>query len=234
MRVKRLVTNAINDGTLKSGDAIPSERDVAGLLNVSRVTVRKAFTELVNEGALTQKRGSGTYVGNSTQRLEHSLSRLTSFTEDMRLRGFKTQSRWLSRVTELATPAETLKLSLSPSDRVTRLKRLRFANEMPMAIEEAVVPERFLPAADTVDGSLYATLEARALRPVRALQRLHAIGLAPAEARLLGVKTGAPALFIERLAYLADGRPIEFTSSYYRGDIYDFVAELTLAAETLP
>ncbi len=232
VRVKRLVNDAVSDGSLRAGDAIPSERDVAELLNVSRVTVRKAFTELVNEGQLTQKRGSGTYVGGPAQRLEQPLSRLTSFTEDMQLRGLTTHAEWLSRATELATPEEALKLSLSPSDRVVRLRRLRFANEVPMAIELAVIPERFLPDAAAVQSSLYAVLDQRGVRPVRALQRLRAINLAAAEARVLGVEKGAAALFIERLSYLADGHTVEFTTSYYRGDHYDFVAELALAQES--
>jgi GntR family transcriptional regulator len=234
MRVKRLVNDAMAAGTLRSGDAIPSERDVAELLSVSRVTVRKAFTELVTEGLLTQKRGSGTYVGGAPQRLEQPLSRLTSFSEDMKLRGLDTRAEWLSRATELATPEEALKLSLSPSDKVSRFKRLRFANDVPLALEDAAIPERFLPDAESVQASLYAALDARGFKPVRALQRLHAIALEAEEARLLGVEAGAPALFIERVSYLADGRVVEFTTSHYRGDLYDFVAELTLAAETMP
>ncbi|MDE2384892.1 MAG: GntR family transcriptional regulator [Alphaproteobacteria bacterium] len=234
MRVKRLVNEAVDDGTLQAGDAIPSERDVADMLNVSRVTVRKAFTELVNEGLLTQRRGSGTYVGGVPQRLEQPLSRLTSFSEDMKLRGLETHAQWLSRATEFATPEEALKLSLSPSDRVSRFKRLRFANGTPMAIEEAVIPERFLPDVHAVQASLYAALDARGFKPVRALQRLHAIGLEGEEAAMLEVAPGAAALFIERVSYLPDGRAVEFTTSHYRGDLYDFVAELTLAAETLP
>lgn len=233
MRIKRLVNEAVADGSLRSGDVIPSERDVAELLSVSRVTVRRAFAELVNEGLLTQRRGSGTFVGSAPQRLEQPLSRLTSFTEDMQLRGLKTHTQWISRAAVLATPDEALKLSLSPSDRVVRLKRLRFANDVPMAIEEATVPERYLPDAGAVQASLYAVLDQHGFKPVRALQRLHAIGLAAEEAVLLGVDAGSAALFIERVSYLADGRAIEFTTSYYRGDLYDFVAELTLAPEAV-
>ncbi len=62
LRVKKLVQDAVASGDLKEGDAIPGERDVAVLLDISRVTVRKAFTDLVAEGVLVQRRGSGTYV----------------------------------------------------------------------------------------------------------------------------------------------------------------------------
>ncbi len=85
-RVKRLVQEAVTSGELRQGDSVPSERDVAEMLNVSRVTVRKAFSELVAEGVLVQKRGSGTYVNGPVRRIEQPLSRLTSFSEDMKLR----------------------------------------------------------------------------------------------------------------------------------------------------
>ena len=101
LRVKKLVQDAIGAEELKQGDSVPSERDVADLLQVSRVTVRKAFSELVDEGLLVQKRGSGTFVGSHRPRIEQPLSRLTSFSEDMRLRGLSTKAHWLARETRL-------------------------------------------------------------------------------------------------------------------------------------
>lgn len=233
-RIKKLVQEAVAAGELKEGDAIPAERDVAELLDVSRVTVRKAFTELVSEGILVQRRGSGTYVNGPSRRIEQPLSRLTSFSQDMQLRGLKTDADWLERSRGLPTPEEALKLSISPSESVCRFYRLRRANSVPLAIERAVIPARFIGDPQAVDASLYAALEAKGARPVRALQRLHATALTHDEARLLDLPDGSPALFIERISYLADGRAVEFTRSHYRGDSYDFVAELSLAPEANP
>ena len=230
-RIERLVREAMASGELKQGDAIPSERDVAEMLKVSRVTVRKAFSDLVAEGVLVQRRGSGTYVNGPVKRIEQPLSRLTSFSEDMQLRGFKTDADWLDRSSGLPTPEEAMKLSISPNEHVSRFHRLRRADGVPLAIELAVIPHRFLPDPREVGGSLYAALGERGVRPVRALQRLHATALSPTEARLLDLHAGSPALFIERISYLADGRVVEYTRSHYRGDSYDFVAELTLAPE---
>lgn len=228
-RIKQLVCDMVGTGDLKAGDAIPGERDVAEMLHVSRVTVRKAFSELVAEGVLMQRRGSGTYVNRPQRRIEQPLSRLTSFTEDMRSRGLSTDADWLERRSGLPTPEEALALSISPADYVSRFHRLRRADGVPMAIERAVIPHRFLPDPETVGGSLYAALEAAGARPVRALQRLHAVALSGEDARLLKQPEGSPALFIERISYLPDGRTVEYTRSHYRGDSYDFVAELTLA-----
>ncbi len=233
-RIKKLVQGAVTAGELKQGDAIPSERDVADMLAVSRVTVRKAFSELAADGVLVQRRGSGTYVSGPVRRIEQPLSRLTSFSDDMKLRGLKTDADWLDRSSGLPTPQEALKLSLSPGDPVSRFHRLRRANGVPMAIELAVIPYRFLPDPASVGGSLYAALDGRGHHPVRALQRLHATALSAQDAKLLDLPSGSPALFIERISYLADGRIVEYTRSHYRGDSYDFVAELTLAPEAKP
>ncbi|MGY4506300.1 DNA-binding GntR family transcriptional regulator [Bradyrhizobium sp. GM24.11] len=98
-----------------------------------------------------------------------------------------------------------------------------------MAIERAAVPIRYLPEQDSVGSSLYEALSARGFKPTRGLQRLRATLLDHADAALLGVAPDSPALYIQRIAYLADGACVEFTKSWYRADAYDFVSELTLS-----
>jgi GntR family transcriptional regulator len=230
LRLKRLVTEAIAQGDLADDDAIPGERDLARMLGISRVTVRKAFGDLVAEGVLVQRRGSGTFVAPKSERIELPLSRLTSFTEDMRSRGIETYSDWIERSAALPTPEEAFVLALSPGEWVSRLHRLRRTDDRPLAIERASIPSRFLPDPLIVEKSLYETLSAHGLRPVRALQRLYAAALSKGDAEMLGLPEGSPALFTERVSYLADGRVVEFTRCHYRGDSYDFVAELHLAA----
>jgi GntR family transcriptional regulator len=98
-----------------------------------------------------------------------------------------------------------------------------------MAIERAAVPLRYLPEWDSVGASLYEALSARGFKPTRGLQRLRAILVSDVDADLLGVARNSPALFIQRIAYLADGSCVEFTKSLYRADAYDFVSELALS-----
>jgi GntR family transcriptional regulator len=231
LRLQERIKAAIDRGDLKPLDALPGERDIAEAFKVSRVTVRKALSGLVETGLLKQRQGSGTFVASPPQRVEQALSRLTSFSEDMRLRGFVPTVRWLGREISLASPREAMRLLLSPSEQVSRLRRLRLAGGVPMAIELATIPARYLPDPALVVDSLYTALEQRGCRPVRALQRLSAANLAADDAALLDVATGAAALAIDRLAFLDNGTPVEFTRSWYRGDAYDFVAELTLRRE---
>ena len=219
----------IASGRFADTEILPGERELSQLLDVSRTTLRRAITQLVAEGVLYHRHGAGTFIRRALPRVDQPMSRLTGFTEDMRLRGFVAGSRELERGVFLPTPEEAMMLGVGPSERIFRLSRLRLASEVPMAIEHAVVPQRYIGEADAIGSSLYDALEAQNFKPVRALQRLRATLLADADAALLGVERKSPALYIQRIAYLADGRCVEFTRSYYRSDTYDFVSELTLS-----
>jgi GntR family transcriptional regulator len=124
------------------------------------------------------------------------------------------------------TPEESLTLGLSPGAPVYRFNRIRFADDLPMAIEYSTIPGFGLAGVDAVRDSLYEALNAAGNRPARALQRLRAVSLDGERATLLGLEAGSPCLYIERRGFLDDGRVIEATQSWYRGDAYDFVAEL--------
>lgn len=223
MRLQRLLRNRVEAGNPGPGQALPSERDLAKQLAVSRVTVRKAFAGLVQDGVLVPRRGAGTFVA---ERIVKPLSKITSFTEDLRARGLKPRSVFLERSVGEVTPEEAMALNLSPGSRVVRLYRLRYAGDEPLAVENSAIPHTILDDPARVVDSLYAALEALGCRPVRALQRLRAVNLSTEQARLLQLPVGSAALALERRSFLADGRLVEFTRSWYRGDAYDFVAEL--------
>lgn len=228
LKLKRSIEEAVQHGVLRPGDALPSERDIAALADISRVTVRKAVQDLVGAGLLVQRHGSGTFVARPVERVEQSLSLLTSFTEDMARRGMSLRSEWLDRGIYAPSPDEMMVLGLSSKEQVARVSRLRIADGTPLAIERAALSVAALPDPLAVGSSLYAALEKTGSRPVRAVQRISATNLGAGDARLLDMPTGAAGLHIERISYLASGKVVEFTRSVYRGDMYDFVAELRL------
>jgi GntR family transcriptional regulator len=225
-QLQRALREAIDRRILESNDALPPERDLAEDFGVSRITVRKAIDGLVSEGLLVRRQGSGTFVRG---RVEKNFSLLTSFSEDMRARGLNPRSEWLKRARGTVTPEEALKLRSSPGTPVYRFNRLRFADDAPMSLEYATIVAACIPSPDAVESSLYEALERAGNRPVRALQRLRAVLLTREQAELLCAKPGDAGLLVERLGFLQDGRAIEFSQSYYRGDTYDFVAELGTA-----
>jgi GntR family transcriptional regulator len=228
LQLKRWIEDAVRRGAIKPGDALPSERDLAARVEMSRVTVRKAVQHLVREGVLVQRHGSGTYVAPQPNRVEQSLSQLTSFAEDMARRGMAVKSVWLDRGIYHPSPLETVTLGLGASDNVARVARLRISGETPIAIERAALSASILPDPENIGTSLYAHLDKHGNRPVRAIQRIRAVSLEEEDASLLEVAPGVASLHIERISYLASGRVVEFTRSIYRGDTYDFVAELRL------
>jgi len=228
LQLKRWIEDAIQRGEVGPGDALPSERDLAHKVDVSRVTVRKAVTQLVKDGVLIQRHGSGTFVAPPAQRVEQLLSHLTSFTEDMARRGMAVRAEWLERGLYLPSPEETMILGLTSGEQAARIARLRLTGDTPLAIERASLSSRVLPHPEAIEDSLYEHLDKTGSRPVRAIQRIRAANLGERDAELLQVPVGSAGLNIERTSYLASGRAIEYTRSIYRGDTYDFVAELRM------
>ncbi|MGV2977403.1 GntR family transcriptional regulator [Roseibium alexandrii] len=229
VQLRHRLEEAIKTGLLPASSSLPPEREIAELTGFSRVTVRKAIQEMVKDGTIEQRQGSGSFVREATQRVEQSLSHLTSFTEDMANRGMQTTSRWLERGVFMPTTEEVATLSLTPDDQVARIYRLREAGGQPMALERAALPLDILPNPLEVVTSLYEVLAKHGHRPVRAVQKIAAVNLEPDDAHLLSVPEGTAGLRIQRISYLEAGRVAEFTQSIYRGDAYDFVAELRLS-----
>ncbi|WHZ19164.1 MAG: putative transcriptional regulator of N-Acetylglucosamine utilization, GntR family [Rhodanobacteraceae bacterium] len=223
LRLRRAIRSSIERGAVEPGQVLPSERELALRLALSRVTVRKAIAGLVDDGVLLQRHGAGTFVA---ERIVKPLSRLTSFTEDLRARGLNPHSVFLERETGEVTPEESMAMNLSPGAEVSRLYRLRYGADEPLAVERSSIPRAVLADPALVVDSLYAALEKLGCRPVRGLQRLRAVNFNAEQARLLKLPPGSAGLALERRSFLADGRVVEFTRSWYRGDLYDFVAEL--------
>lgn len=225
-QLSQALSELIETGVLAPGSSLPAERDLALLTGMSRVTVRKAVQSLAQTGKVVQMQGSGTYVASQDVRLEQSMQHLSSFSDDMLRRGFTPRSVWLSRGLFPPTSEELMSLGLSVADQVARLSRLRLADGKPMAIERASLAASILSDPEAVGDSLYECLAAKGMRPVRAVQRITAANATPNDAEKLGVLAGAAVLRVERISYLASGRVVEFTRSLYRGDSYDFVAEM--------
>lgn len=228
VQLRRRLEEGIAKGVLPPNSSLPSEREIAEITDLSRVTVRNAIQELVQEGLIEQRQGSGSFIREPVARMEQSLTQLSSFTEDMAQRGLETTSQWLERGIFKATAAEMTVLDLPDGSEVSRVYRLREAGGRPMALEKASLPIDILPNPLEVGTSLYAVLDRLGNRPVRAVQKISAINLEPREADLLVVAEGAAGLSIERTSFLTSGRVVELTRSIFRGDAYDFVAELHL------
>jgi GntR family transcriptional regulator len=223
LQLARRLGDAVRAGKYQAHEALPSERLLSDSLGVSRVTARKAIEQLVEQGLVVRRRGSGNYIA---PHLEQPLSRLTSFSEELRRRGYTPSSRWLARSIGGALPDEQLSLGLSPTARVARLERLRLADDVVMAYEMSVLPVTVLADPQRVQSSLYEYLAIEGRAPARALQHIRAMNADGKLARHLGVPLGLALLYITRIGYDSAGAAVELTRSYCHSDYYDFVAEM--------
>lgn len=224
VRIKDWLRLEIESGRYKRGDQIPTEEELMKRFGVSRATVRRAIQELVLEGWLYRVQGSGTFVAKP--KYHQTLSRLTSFTEDMINLGLTPKSELIQFQTEPVDPSIAEALKIPPGSEVLKIERLRFADNEPMATNISFLPRKLVPdltAEELKEGSLYYLLERKYGYVLsRAEETLEPILADKYTAKLLRVPVGTPLLLVEGVVYLKNGTPIEWLQIRYRGDRYKF------------
>lgn len=226
-----ILRERILSGELAPRQPIPSERQLEEIYAVSRTTIRQAIELLIRQGFLYREHGKGTFV--SPQKLQKTISELTSFTEDMKRRGIEPGHQILE--IGYVQPDEKVcrHLELSPGcPPVLRIERLRLGDGMPMGLQTSYY---LLPAGQTITraeldsyGSIYRLLQEKFhLIPTEADETLEVTVATPREAALLQVKAGSPLLLSERTTYSQERQVFEFVKILYRGDRYRYYAKLT-------
>jgi GntR family transcriptional regulator len=206
---------------------LPSDAQLCEEFGVSRMTARGAVQRLVHDGLVYRVPGRGTFV--APERANRTASHILSFSDEMRRRGRTPSSQVVERRRRAASPDERERLR---ADEVVVLRRVRLADGEPVAFETAVFPAKVAPVLDgQVEGaSLFATLADAGLVPTGGRASLAAEAATAEDARLLGVKRGAPLLVERRLIHDQAGAPLEWTESRYAGARYgldvDFDVEL--------
>ncbi len=227
-QVYQILLQKIVGNEWRPGDLLPTEKELQEQFDVSRATVRQALDMLVDEGLIYRQRGRGTFVAEPV--IEQGLSRIISFTEDMRQRGLEPGTRLLEVGISPATEDTASQLEVSVGEELAYIKRLRLADDKPMSLENSFLVNRFCPGIlDRYDGSqsLRALLEREfSLRLVSARQTIRAIIATADLAKLLDIDSGAPLLYIRRITYDATKRPVELLKTYHRGDRYVLYNEL--------
>jgi len=207
---------------LAPGTALPSERVLADRYGVARMTVRGEIDRLTSEGLTYRVHGRGTFVAEPRVAQELALS---SFSEDMRARGLRPGSTVLARGLVEASDGLALRLELAPAAEVLRLDRVRTADGSPLAVEEAYVPTSRYPGIEDVDFSDASLFEVLAdgwnVRLRDADQRVVAVAIEAEDAKVLKVPPGSAGLRFQTLTRDADGTPVYYAISLFRGDRYE-------------
>jgi GntR family transcriptional regulator len=221
LRVERYLRDRILSGSLKPGDAIPPECDLARQFCLSRMTVRQAMGRLVYEGVIVRQRRRGSFVAEP--RLQHT-SIFLSFEEEMRARGASPSITLLARRPELASGKVAEGLSLPEGTPVLALERLRLVDGLPVGYELRFLPE-WIGAALTEDEIQGQPLVPAVCRIVGQIHTDLALSVTAAavgrrEAKFLGIAAGAPVLVREHVWYVDGVGPVQCGRTIYRGDRY--------------
>lgn len=227
-QVYEILHDKILNNEWKPGDMIPAEYELIERYKVSRITVRRVLDMLDKEGLIRRERGRGTFVAQP--RLEHGLSRIVNFTEDMRQRGFEPSTKVIFSELVPASDYIAEKLEVEEGEELVWLDRLRLADHEPMCVEQSYLIHRYCPGILKYDFSKKSLREVKAreygIRWIRATQVIQGILSPPDLSHLLNIKTNSPLLYIERVSFSQHNIPIEYLRTYYRADRYMLHNEL--------
>lgn len=221
-QVIEYVTRAVESGQFAPGDRIASQRELCERFGISLMTARRAINELISEGIIYPIPGKGLFVADQKQPAE--AGPLISFTEDMTRRGMKPTSRVLESVLINASPTLARILQVELDQELAFLRRLRLADDRPMAIQSNYIVHRFCPGIlqhDFEVQGLFSALRGEYhLKLVDTSTTVESALASEEEAELLQVASPASLLVTEQITFMENGRPIEFVHTAYRGDRY--------------
>jgi GntR family transcriptional regulator len=219
--VERRIRELITSGEVDHNGRLPSERDLAERLQVSRTTVRQALDRLEHAGAVHRRRGrtGGTFVTRG--RVDIDFGYLAGIPSYLRAQGFRPGAHVVSARMIPADQATASALQISDGELVHEVIRVRLADEVRISLEHARFPVERAPdlLAQRLDDSIYELLAERyGVVTVKAVERMMAVLADEDQAEVLGIKVGDPLMAIERVAYDAGGKPLEYSSDLFRGD----------------
>ncbi|MFD3155972.1 GntR family transcriptional regulator [Haloimpatiens sp. FM7330] len=226
-QIKEILRKRIEDEEYLPGDILPSELELQQFFNVSRITVRQAINELVNEGYLSRTRGKGTTV--IFNKIEESLSRIMSFTEEMKMRGFEPSTKVIEVSMVKANKVISKKLSINEGEEVYKIERLRYADNKPIAVFVTYLRRELnLPLEEEeYCGSLYELLNKRNnISAAKVKESFEASASNINVSKHLEIEKGIPILKRTRISFDNHGNNLEYSICYYRADRYKYIVEI--------
>lgn len=229
-QIKILLTQSLEGGEWRPGEAIPSETELAARFKVSQGTVRKALDAMAAEGLLVRRQGKGTFVATHAEaQVQYRFLRLMPDAGPREAM----QRRFLDLKRQRA-PAEVARaLRLGSGDAVFELRRLLLAAGRPVVLDDIWLPARLFKglSAERLQawrGPMYGMFESEfGVRMIRAEERIRAVAASGDQAALLQVGEGTPLLLVERLARTYDAQPVELRRGLYHTAAHYYRNELS-------
>lgn len=227
-QLKEVLLSRLQEGEFKPEAPLPTEATLMTQYGISRITVRRAMSELEQEGHIYRMPGKGTFVAEP--KISRGLTKLTSFAEDMQEKGRATSSKLLDFRQEVASPIIAGKLGIDAGTAVWFVERLRLDDQSPVAINLSYLwlPSHLTITAQELEsfGSLWALLESKGITLTDADRTIEAISANQTHAEKLQITVGAPLLLIDGVVYDHNHVPVEYHQVINRGDRYQYTLYL--------
>ncbi len=230
-QIKQTIKNWIINKEINPGEKIPSENELADIFHVSRLTVRQAISQLSQEGLLSSQRGKGTFVTHNKNLIDSFSIEFSGFMDDLFYQVSKsvTKSVVIDRITMPKFIKEKLELGDQVKE-VMQIKRIRLLEGKPFAFTVNYLPLEIgtiITEKDLYKRSLLRILEENlGIQFTEAFQSIEASFANQELAEQLGIVSGSPILFVERIMYTQRRKPVELVQSSYRGDLYKYIVRL--------
>ena len=227
-QIQQRLLEQIQSGAFKQNEPIPSIQKLANRMGVSQMTVRQAVKSLCELGVIYSRQGKGTFI--SRVKLERDFRQVLSFSEETRARGATPHSRLISFRIQVPNRETREALALGHKDKIFRLRRVRYADSLPMGIECSCLPVNLCPdLLETFDPetSLYQKLAEQYRIQLVETKEVVEVGKASDEdAKFMEIAPESPVFLFTRLSFIESGKPVEYVKSVYRGDRYKIVNRL--------
>lgn len=228
-QIKQDIVEAIKSGKLKPSDKVDSESVLKKKYNVSTTTVRKAFSDLINEGYLYGVQGLGTFVAK--KQLIRNLTSI-SFSDELLQQGYDIDMK-IDKISEVIRDDIAEKLCIPSGQAITCVKRVRLANGEPIAYQSSYIDSRKLSVEEAQDlyntKSFYKTLANYRINPVWVNENysIKDVNTTKVE-RLMNIKKGSSTFFVKRLAFDELDQVVEYSETYFNKNSYSVTVNIKL------
>lgn len=206
---------------LKPNTRIPTEAELSEHYGVSRITIRKALELLVDEEILVRRQRIGTFVSN--KKIYRSLNFFMGFTQSCELAGKKPGTRFLSADLVNAMPSDIKRLQLQEGDKIIRIRRLRYCDDVPVILEENHFPRQYAYLlAEDLTGSLHQILADHGIAMAGGAKTIGVCYATREEAKLLDVKENTGLILSKDITYTVDGAPVYAGKDIVNADRYEY------------
>lgn len=229
-QIENILAESIENNEFKVNDFLPSERELCVKFNVSKITIRKALSNLEFKGMIKKVKGKGSIVSN--KKIEgRILNKLIGTFNDLVEMGFDVNNEILSK--NIAKPSEEVrnKLGLETDEDILIFERLRFINGESYQYSKSHIPDKLIPNFDLnliTSRSLYEVLKKEYGFKINRITRIVEASIASAfDAKIFRIKEGYPILAFQNIAYLDGDKPMEFSYNRIRGDLSKFQIDIS-------